>query len=291
MKRSFTTAVFPICVGLAFFSAPGCPSGVEGPDAGELDAAVEYFSYDPTVTGTARVHPSALALLEDAGRPAPSFEGLLLRLEEPLQAALKDPLAVFGELSLDGGGKFRVEAVPSAQLNVGLAATISQATDGGTVVPASTILFDLRLEDGRPRHDLVDVVAYVLPVELHTALTQAVTPAVVHQLTSGKATSLLEAGFILGRVVDETGAPVAGARIAPEPGNLASRFLYPNQELTGTQVSTSDNGLFVFVHDATGALTFEYGVEGRAEYLKRSAVAAVGRAWMVSVYPGAAAFQ
>ncbi|MFZ5470106.1 MAG: carboxypeptidase regulatory-like domain-containing protein [Myxococcota bacterium] len=296
MKHTLFFALGLLCL--------GCPNGSTGSDGGESDGDIEPTDIEIDVSGTARVHPAAVDFLNTNGRAVPSIEGLTLRVEEPLKVALHDPLGEFGTVILDGGGAFRVNAVPVQLVNLGIAAGIRDETDAGVcgadagvpdggcktvyrVVRSATVLYDVALEQKKPETDITGAVAFAIPTDFHEQLTAAVTPATILQITgANQKSTLLEAGFMLGRIVDAQGNPVANAKVAPSPAALASQFFYPTSDLSGTQGSTSANGLFVFVHTGGDVNTFRFTIEGKSEYRQRNAGAAKDACLVVTVYPG-----
>ncbi|MFP2913245.1 carboxypeptidase regulatory-like domain-containing protein, partial [Pyxidicoccus sp. 3LFB2] len=105
--------------------------------------------------------------------------------------------------------------------------------------------------------------------------------------TSDKATTLRDAGFVLGRVVDADGRPVAGARVAPDRTELADRVYYPTTDFSAvSQDGTGADGLFLYVHSGADAETFRLSVEGAEGYTPRNVGAAPGWGLVLTVYPG-----
>ncbi|MGQ0504872.1 MAG: carboxypeptidase regulatory-like domain-containing protein, partial [Myxococcaceae bacterium] len=155
------------------------------------------------------------------------------------------------------------------------------------VIPASTVLYDLTHEGGVPDLNLVDAKAYALPYELHAKLNAAVTPARVLSLTNQTQSTLIGAGFTLGRIVDTNGASVSGAKITSSDTSVALRVFYPTADLSNvTTTGTSSSGLFVYLF--TGDLLakqFTFTVEGRAQYGEHKVSAARGRGLLMTVAP------
>lgn len=275
----------------------GDGGGGEEPDAG-LDAH-DGVIVEPVVqvSGTASMFPNAVTYLSDAGLPVPDVAGLTLSIEEPLSAALKDPNAVFGSVVLPADGRFAVDGVDTSKVNVGLAGAIRDERDAGTpaVVPSATAVFDVQLAEGKPETDLAGAKAYALPAGYHDKLTELVTPGRIQALnaTSSGVDSLIEAGFVLGKVVDAQGNPVAGAVIETDPAALAQTSLfYPDVALaTLNQTATDADGLFLFVNsldpeNADKPITFTLTVKDRPEYLRRSAASWKDSALILTVFPG-----
>lgn len=260
-----------------------CPGPTPAGDAG-TDAGPEVTEI--RVAGTVLLFPAAAPLLVDAGL-AFSTEGLTLRVEEPLKVALKDPAGVFGAVTLGADGAFSVSNVPTALVNLGLAAGVRDLQDAGRVVPSATTLYDVALTLEKPRADLLGTTGYAVPTRFHDALTAAITPTRIQALTAshGRKGTLLEAGFILGRVVDANGASVAGVTITPTQATLQPAFFYPTADLASTGPSTSSNGLFVYVHNGGDVLTFRFTVANRPEYRQRNASAAKEACLVVTVAP------
>ncbi len=259
-------------------------------DAG-VDANINV-AIDPVirVSGTAAVYPSAAAWMTQAGMQVPSLNGLTLRIEEPLKVALEDDTGIFGTLTLDDSGAFSLEGVDTALVNLGIAAGIKDDLDAGTVVRSATALFDVQVHEDKPRLDIVGAKAWAIPKAFHDALTNAVSPVTVAQLTNGTHSTLSGAGFILGQVVDAQGNPVPGVKIDADSDELDARFFYPSEDFaSATQAGTSANGLFVYVHTGGTTNPFTFTVEGKPEYKKRNGGAAAGTALIISVYPGTVA--
>ncbi|MBI3184504.1 MAG: hypothetical protein HYZ28_20400 [Myxococcales bacterium] len=294
-------AVALLSLGLA-----GCPNGGNLPAAGEPDGSEEQGEVEVTASGFASVHPAAAQYLQSKGEPVPSVAGLTLRVEEPFKVALNDPTGIFGELTLTGAGTFSVSGIRSSQVILGIAAGIKDDSDAGVcgvdggiadggcgpaqrrVIRSATSLYDVALEGKKPDKDVVGTKAYAVPAAFHDQLTQAVTEARIRQLTgpNNKGT-LIEAGFMLGRIVDASGNPVAGARVSPSPDTKAGQFFYPSSDVSSaSQTSTSSNGLFLFVHSGGDVDTFKFAVEGKPEYLTRNAGAAKDACLVTTVYPG-----
>ena len=203
----------------ALLTAAACSgNGNNGtPDAGGTDADIDPFE-DPVirVSGTAEVHPSAKAWLEGNSQPLPSLEGLTLRVQEPLRVALNDPGAVFGSVTLGADAAFAVDGVDTARVNTGIAAGVLDERMGPNpvVVRTSTAIWDVQLRQGKPELDISDARAWALPTEFHDQLTVSIGEAAIQAVTGDSTkVTLIDAGFMLGRVVDAEGNPVAGAVI------------------------------------------------------------------------------
>lgn len=269
---------------LCSFALCACPGGGPKLDGGVDSGEPEEFLFD--VSGTAFVFPEGANMLRDAGLST-SVAGLTLRVEEPLRIALKDPLGEFSSAVLTDAGTFSATMISSDLVNLGVAAGV--VDDGGMrAVRSATVIWDVALETKKPDRNITGAKAWVLPKQLHDALTAAVTESVIMGFTtSSPKRTLVGAGCILGRVVTSTGTPVAGATLVPTTASLASRFVYPNAELTGTGAATSSSGLFVYVHDGSDNVAqFRFDVMGATGYNRRSAGAAKDACLVMTVYPG-----
>jgi hypothetical protein len=291
MKRLLAMAGL---VGLGALLMTACPGG--GTGNGSADAGPDAHNIDNPdpvirVSGTATVHPNAAAWMGGAGLELPALEGLTLRIEEPLKAALGDEDAVFGAVTLDPSGAFSVDGVDTALVNVGLAATLVDEADAGTVVRSATAVYDVEVTGVRPQLDLTDARAYSFPTPFHDQLTDAVTAGTLLSLTGDAgAASLIAAGFILGKVVDAQGQPVGGAKVITDLGDPNARIFYPNDALTAvTSAATHAGGLFLYVHDGTDTPeTFLLSVEGDPTYRRRSVAVVSGTALLLTLHPGEA---
>jgi hypothetical protein len=254
-----------------------------GTDAGETGPVI--FN----VSGTAKMHPEGLGLLADAGL-ATSLEGLTLRVEEPFKVALNDPAGIFGTQVLTAAGTFAASQISSEDVNLGVGVGIRDDSDAGTprVVRSATIIYDVALNDGaKPQADITGAVGYAVPTVLHDALTKVVTPATIGQLTQANPqTTLVGAGFILGQVLDASGAPLAGVTITPSVGSKSARLFYPSADLQTLGTATSSRGVFLYVHTGGDVDTFRFNVTGHTEYKTRNAGAAAGAALVVTLTPG-----
>jgi hypothetical protein len=288
--RRFQT-VLAALTGSAIVAA-GCGLVGGSPDAG-LDAD---DSVSPPllvhVSGRAAIHPAAEAWMTDAGMPLPPLEGLRLRLQEPFRLALQDRLGVLGETTLPANGEFSIGDVNTALVTRGIAASVDDPTDGGSspLVPAATVVFDVKLNESLPQADITSARAWAIPFAYQERLTTSVGPARIRTLTHGnEAGSLIEAGFMLGRIVDVQGNPVIGAQIETDPPAWADRIFYPSDDLREvTQGGTSANGLFIFVHTGGIVDPFTFRVKDRAEYGWRNGGVGRGNALVFTVHPGIA---
>lgn len=266
-----------------FFACSGAPSTK---DAGDVDSGTDEVIFK--VSGTAKIHPIAIDFLADAGTTA-SIVGLTLRVEEPLKVALSQPGAIFGTQILDSTGNFEATKISSLDVSLAVAAGIFDDVDGGRVVRSATILYDVALEAGKPTKDITGT-AFAIPTAFHDKLTSTVTAAKIHAITKDTdAGTLINAGFILGRVVDGTGKPVAGATITPSPSSLQIGFFYPSADLNSLGTSTSSNGLFLYVHNGGEVNQFSFTVANQSTYKKRNAGATHDACLVVDVYPGTVA--
>jgi hypothetical protein len=274
------------CCALLGLGLAACGFGASMPDPGVRTEEAQTVDLDNlliTVHGRTELLPEAAQLLANQGQPLPALAGLPLLIEEPLRVGVNDPSATFGASSLAEDGAFSVPDIPVKDIHLSLAAGLSH--EG--FVRSSTIIFDTAFTGSRPRTDVIDARAWALPLAFHDALTRAVGEEAVLQHTEGRARTLLEAGFIVGRVVDSTGRPVAGARVRLEQGELADRLYYPAEGLAQVgQSGTSTNGLFIYVHSGAAAETFRLSLHGTEAYAWRNAGATPGRALVLTVFPG-----
>ena len=274
-----------LCCALLGLAPSACGPSVE-PDPGVDRSDSQMVDTDHlkiTVTGRAELLPEAVGLLKAQGQPVPSLEGLALTIEEPLRVGVSDPDSVLGNGSINASGDFSVRDVPVRTVNLSLAATVEHAE----LVRSSTVVFDTAITRTRPRTDIIGARAWALPVSFHDALTRAIGDTAIRTHTENRARTLREAGFILGRVVDASGAPVAGARVVPDAGPFASRIYYPAADFqSASQGATSATGLFVYVHSGAAADAFTLSVEGAQGYLPRHAGAAPGLGLVLTLYPG-----
>jgi hypothetical protein len=262
-----------------------CGDGTR-PDPGLLTEDAQPVDLDRlrvTVRGQVALFPEAAQRMAARGEPLPSLEGLSVDIDEPLRVAVNDPAASFGTGRTTGGGAFDVSGVPVKDIHTSLAASLTHPG----LVPTSTIVFDTAFTGSRPRTDISGASAWALPLSFQDTLTQAVGEGAIVAHTQGLAQNLWDAGFIVGRVVDAQGQPVAGARIQPEPGELADRLYYPSEDFTRAgQDGTSSHGLFVYVHSGLGAEAFRLTVHGTEAYPWRNAGAMPGRALVLTLHPG-----
>jgi hypothetical protein len=277
MNRLSLIAVVGLCA---------CSSAPAAMDGG-MDSGTDEVLFD--VAGTAAMLPEGAAMLSDAGQ-ATSVAGLRLRVEEPFKVAINenDPLGIFSSAILDATGAFSASQISTEQVNLGVAAGVRDDNDAGMrIVRSATGIWDVAFEGKKPDKNLTGAKAWVLPKVFHDALTAAVTPAAIMTI-SGK-TTLIEAGFMLGRIVDAQGQPVAGVTVKPTDGSLTPQFFYPKADFTGVGTSTSANGLFVFVQKSDMVTTFRFDVMGMSAYKTRQAGAARGAGLVMTVYPGTTA--
>ncbi len=289
----------------------GCPGGGGSKDGG-ADSGENPNEFPLiTVAGQVFVHPEAARYLADAGYPALSLGGLTVRVEEPLKVALdeKDPSAVFGTRPLDDGGTFSVPDVRSELVTLGIAAGVRDDQDAGVrscpecgpladggspfvpdtrVIRSATVLYDVTFWGGaKPDQDVRGTKAYALPSQFHAKLTAAVTPERILQRTGRSQSTLVGAGFVLGRLVDTAGNPVAGLKVAADT-LVTDHIYYPSEDLsTVTNTGTSANGLFIYLYDGDERPSqFQYTVKDHPEYKARKAGAVRSAGLVVTVFPG-----
>lgn len=277
---------------LAALLAAACSPNPGGNDGGSDGGGTTEVIF--SASGTASVHPLGAAFLADAGLSNPGVAGLQLRIEEPFKVAVGDPLGVFGTKILDATGTFTVPDISSELVNLGVAAGIrDDSADGGSsarIVRSATVIYDVALEGEKPRGDITNGKAYAIPTPFHDRLNAALGTATIQGVTSGSGggnqSTLQAAGWVLGRVVDSAGAPVAGVTITASPSSYTAQFFYPNADFTGTGAATSANGTFIFVHKGGDVATFRINVNGRSEYKQRNLGAAKDAALVLTYYPG-----
>jgi len=266
--------------------ASGCGSGSSAPDPGirtENAEAVDLDNLRIRVSGRAEVLPEAQRLLASRGQPVPSLTGAPVSIEEPLRLSVNDVNASFGTGTLAADGAFSVDEVAVREVHQSVAAGL--AAPG--LVRTATVIYDTAFTGTRPRTDIVDARAWALPEAFLDALSAAVGESRLRGHTGDKATTLRDAGFVLGRVVDADGRPVAGARMMSDLSERADRFYYPTADFSGMgQNGTGPDGLFVYVHSGADAETFRLSVEGSDRYTPRNVGAAPGWGLVLTVYPG-----
>lgn len=263
-----------------------CGPGSNPPDPGvrtENAPSTELEHLAISVSGRAEVLPEASQLLAAQGQPVPSLQGLAVSVEEPLRVLLRDASARFGSSPLAEDGAFRVNDVPVRDVHLGLGAGVESEGFART----TTVLFDTVLPNTRPRTDVINARAWAVPLAFHDALGRAVGEERLRTLSNGRAGTLLEAGFVLGRVVDAQGRPVPGARVAVSHEDLGGRVFYPSDDFTTAgQEGTGASGLFLFVGTGGEAETFHLRVEGLEGYRLRNAGTAPGVGFVLTLSPG-----
>ncbi len=273
---------------LGLFACSSTPSGNDGgnQDGGGCQSAASF-----NVSGHASVYPVARDFLADAGQ-SETVVGLTVRVEEPFKVATSSG-GIFSVATLDSSATFSASGLSPDDVVLGVGAGIyddAGTADGGVrVIRSATTLYDVALHDGcKPAGDITGAEAYALPVAFHDALVQAITPAKIQQLTqsapNGPVSTLVEAGCMIGRVVDAAGAPVAGVTV--KPSSFSSNFFYPTEDFTGTGTATSANGLFVYVHNGGAVSPFNFTINGHSEYKQRNAGATPDACLILDVFPG-----
>ncbi|MFY0563109.1 carboxypeptidase-like regulatory domain-containing protein [Archangium lansingense] len=268
-------------LGIALAACGGPVDPDPGVDRGD-STMVDLDHLAITVSGHAEVFPEAARLLETRGQPVPALDGLPLIIEEPLRVGVSDADSVLGRGDIGAAGTFAVPDVPVRDIHLSLAASFEH--EG--FVRSSTVVFDTVFTRTRPRTDIIGTRVWAVPTSFHDALTRAIGEPWIRAHTQDRARTLREAGFVLGRVVDASGAPVAGARVVLDHGDLR-RIYYPAPDFQGAaQDATSATGLFVYVHSGAEAETFSLSILGSTDYQARSAGATSGMGLVLTLYPG-----
>ncbi|QDE65821.1 hypothetical protein BHS09_01695 [Myxococcus xanthus] len=264
----------------------GCGPGDYTPDPGVQTDDAEAVDLDNLrigVSGTVDLLPEARRLLEARGLPLPSLEGAPLTAAEPLRLAVNDANATFGTAPAAADGAFTVRDVAVREMHLSLAV----GAEAAGLVPAHTVVYDSAFTGARPRTDIIGARVWALPGAFHDALSVAVGESAIRGHTDNRAATLRDAGFVLGRVVDASGHPVAGAKVAPDGEALAGRIYYPTADLQGAnQEGTDPDGLFVYVHSGADAEAFLLSVTGTDGYVPRNVGVAPGWGLVLTVHPG-----
>ncbi|WP_224240139.1 carboxypeptidase regulatory-like domain-containing protein [Hyalangium gracile] len=273
------------CCALLGLNVVACGPG-SMPDPGTRTENAQIVDLDNlliTVNGRAELLPEAARWLAEQGQPPASLAGLPLVIEEPLRVGVNDASATFGAGTLGEDDGFSISDVQVKDIHLSLSAGVLHES----LARSSTIIFDTAFTGARPRTDVIDARVWALPVAFHDALTRAVGEEAVLAHTEGRARTLQEAGFVLGRVVDARGQPVSGARVRLERGDLADRLYYPSEDLSRAgQEGTSANGLFLYVHSGAEVETFRLSIHGSEDYVWRNAGAMPGHGLVLSLFPG-----
>ena len=276
--------LLPLWLGLA-----GCGDGaVAEPDEG---ASRSLFAEPPeavAVSGRVRVFPPAEAWLTGRGTSLTLPQGLSVAFDEPLQQALGDVGASLGMTPVSEEGGFAAASVPVRELVVGLGASLDPAASletAGLTPGVTTLLYDSRHSGMNPRDPIEGAEVFALPRAWLQALETAVGAAAPGTHAPG-APSLRQAGFVVGQVLDAAGVPVAGARVALEPPELAEALHYPDASLQGAGgESTGEAGLFLLVHDGGDVRTFTFTLMGEDPAPPHRGVLAKGRGLLLRVQP------
>lgn len=294
MKR----LLFLLLVPAFLFGCPGPGGGKK--DAGTGDGGEGEQTEAPLikVTGTAELHPAAVAWAADAGVALPSLVGATARVEEPLRLALNenDATAIFSSTVLAADRAFVSNDISSESPNivVGLGVGFIDSADAGIYRAASTI-YDVTREGLPPQTNINGAVAYAMPRSFVDQLTTAIGGANVTTASDSGGSTIASAGFALIRIVNAAGAPVAGAKLSyrcsscqkPLNGN---QFWYPTGTLNAATSHanggvTSANGLIVYINKETLAHQIFVKVDGNAAYPEHSAGAKSGVGLAVTLSP------
>lgn len=259
------------------------------PDAGQLEA-VNLDTIEVDVAGKLKVLPEGESLMRTRGLTPPDLADLRVYVEEPWRMAVADPGASFGWGSVratDDG--FNVRTIAVADMVVSLAAGLRGDAPARGLVPSTTVIFDTALTGARPRTDIIDVRVWAIPAVVEEVLTEALTEQGLQTLTGGEFRRLHDAGYVLGRVVDAAGNPVAGARVRQADPALAGHLRYPSPYLTSVAgEATSSSGLFLIVHPGGDPRPLLLSMEGEPEPVAlRHASTRPGHALFVTLQVGA----
>ncbi|MBJ6760401.1 carboxypeptidase regulatory-like domain-containing protein [Myxococcaceae bacterium JPH2] len=281
-----TRPLWLTCGAVLSLGLAACSTTTSAPDPGvrtEDAGVVDLDDLHINVSGRVAVLPEAQTLLQAHGQAPLSIDGAPLTIEEPLRVAVHDTSATVGAGTLASDGAFHVTHVSVRDIHQGLAVGVSH--EG--LAHCTSIIFDTAFTGTRPHTDLVDAQAWVLPTAFVQALDTAIGETRLRAHTEGRASTLEEAGFIMGRVVDTSGHPVTGVRVVPDRTELSDRVYYPSEDLsTVNQDGTSGSGLFVYVHTAKGLSAFHLSVEGAGNYVPRNVGASAGLGIVLTMYPG-----
>jgi hypothetical protein len=282
MKKLLVSSA--VLLAVAACSSPSGNDGGSGGGSGGGAGGGGVTAFN--VSGRAVVYPAAQSFTGDGGF---TLVGLTARVEEPFKVATGAGGAIFSTTILDGDAGFGATGLSPDDIVLGVGAGIFD--DGGTrVTRSATTIYDVALNDGnKPSADIVGAKGYAIPTPFHDQLVTAITAAKIQQLTAnnGPFSTLVEAGCMIGRVIDAQGAPVAGVTV--HPSSFAANFFYPTADLTGTGQATSSNGLFVYVHNGGMVSPFNFTIDGHTEYKQRNAGATPGACLVIDVFPGTTA--
>ncbi len=192
------------------------------------------------ISGRAAVHPDAAAWLSLAGEAAPTLAGASITVEEALRATTGQPALNTG--TVDASSNFDFPVVDATKVSLALFSRLDDPSGASdAIMPTGT-----GLVRGRPPADIADKIVYGMPRSFVRALNDAVTDI----------DGVLESeGFILGKVVDAQGNPIAGAKLhmfTTGSAHVEQTGVFYVNAITGTTVtaiengSTSANGLFIF---------------------------------------------
>lgn len=234
------------------------------------------------VSGSVRLFPPARSWMEAHGGASPNLDAERVVVEDPLQQAIGEPAPLHAEAPLEAEGTFRVTDVGVAGLVYGLGATLEEAP---TLAPLTSVLYDAARAGTRPREDLEDVRVEAVPMAWLLALEEGLGVERLGALAPD-AGGLLEAGLLLGQVLDAEGTPVAGARLRVEPAELQERLVYPHGDVEDVGLHATDaSGLFLLVHDGADVRTLTLTLEDAPEALPHHGVLAPGRGLLLQLRP------
>lgn len=235
-----------------------------------------------SVSGRVRIFPPAHAWLQARDGAAPVLEAERVWLEEPLQQALGEEAALHAEAPLEPTGAFTVDDIGVEDLVLGLGGTPGESE---TLAPVTSLIYDAALAGTRPREDVEGVWVEAVPREWLWSLEAGVGAARL-SAWAPEAVAMIDAGFLLGRVVGPDGEPVAGARLRVHPAELQERLVYPHADLLDVGVHATDgSGLFLLVHDGGDVRTLTLTLEDAPGALPHHGVLAPGRALLLQLPP------
>lgn len=234
------------------------------------------------VSGRARLFPPVLVWLKGQGRAAPALDARRVIVEDPLQQALGDVPPLHAEALVEPSGAFTIPEVEVESVVFGLTGMLG---DEPGLAPVTSLLYDAAQAGTRPREDVEGVWVEAVPREWLRALEAGLGRERLAALAP-EAGGLLEAGLLLGRVLDPDGGPVEAARLRVHPPELQDRLVYPHADVEDVGVHATDaSGLFLLVHDGGDVRTLTLTLEDAPGALPHHGVLAPGRALLLQLHP------